>query len=367
MTWMVFPHPFAAPLSRFVCAGSGFALAVALAWPAAAQTPPASAPAKLVDSPAVTAPGKPGEERTITQWLARMHEAASHRSYIGTFVVLSASGDMASARIWHACEGDQQMERIESLSGTPRATFRRNDQVITFLPQSRVARIEKRDSLGLFPNLLRTGGTDIPNFYTARQVGSARVAGFDADVVLLQPRDALRYGYRVWSEKKSGLVITLQTLDADGRVLEQSAFSELDMDAPVKIDKLAQLMSKTAGYKVVKSEMVRTTATNEGWQLKAPVPGFQPVSCVKRPTAVGSLPGAAPDNTMQWSFSDGLANVSLFVEPFDAQRHTQEQEMAMGSTQTITKRIAADWWVTVVGEAPLPTLRLFAQSLERKK
>lgn len=307
-------------------------------------------------------------ERDITQWLTRMHNAARQSSYAGTFVVLSSTGGMASSRIWHACEGDQQVERIESLTGVPRSTFRRNDQVITFLPQSRVATVEKRETSGAFPSVLQAGGADISAFYTAHQVGSARVAGFDADVVLLQPRDKLRFGYRVWSEKKSGLAITLQTLDTDGRILEQAAFSELDMEAPVKVDKLAQLMAKTTGYKVVKADLIRTTPTNEGWQLKTPVPGFQPVSCHKRPAAapVGVV-GAVPDNTMQWTFSDGLATVSLFVEPFDAQRHTQAQEMAMGSTQTITKRIGNDWWLTAVGEAPMSTLRLFAQSLERRK
>ena len=41
--------------------------------------------------------------------------------------------------------------------------------------------------------------------------------------------------------------------------------------------------------------------------------------------------------------------------------------MAMGATQTITRRVANDWWLTAVGEAPLPTLKLFAQALERRK
>ncbi len=343
----------------------GVWLAVALLLPLStlAQSVPPVAVSKLPEAPAEAKAG----ERDITQWLTRMHEAARHRSYVGTFVVLSASGGMASSRIWHACEGDQQAERIESLTGVPRSTFRRNNLVITFLPQSKLATLEKREVQGAFPNLLQASGADIPAFYTARQVGSERVAGFDADVVVLQPRDNLRFGYRVWSEKKSGLVITLQTLDTGGRILEQAAFSELDLDAPVKVDKLAQLMSKTDGYKVVRSDPVRTTAALEGWQLKAPVPGFQPVSCHKRPAAVGTYQGAAPDNTMQWTFSDGLATVSLFVEPFDAARHNQEQEMAMGATQTITRRVANDWWLTAVGEAPLPTLKLFAQALERRK
>jgi sigma-E factor negative regulatory protein RseB len=68
---------------------------------------------------------------------------------------------------------------------------------------------------------------------------------------------------------------------------------------------------------------------------------------------------------MQWIFSDGLAAVSLFVEPFDRKRHTQEGAWAMGATQTLAKRVD-DWWLTAVGEVPAPTLKLFAQELKRK-
>ena len=137
----------------------------------------------------------------------------AQRNYVGTLVVSSGTGAMSSARIWHACRGDQQVERVDSLTGAPRSTFRRNEEVVTFLPETRVARTEKRESLALFPNLLKPDETSIPEFYAARRVGADRVAGFETDVVQLVPRDSLRFGYRIWSEKKTGLVVKLQTLD----------------------------------------------------------------------------------------------------------------------------------------------------------
>lgn len=295
-------------------------------------------------------------ERSVSEWLLRMHEASRRRSYAGTFVVSSAAGALSSARIWHVCEGDLQMERIESLTGAPRSTFRRNDDVLTFLPEIKVARSEKRESPGLFPHLLTSSENSIPEYYSARVAGRDRVAGFDAEVVQLAPKDNLRFGYRIWSEKKSGLVVKLQTLDTDGRVLEQAAFSELQLDAPVRMDKLAQMMASTDGYRVEKTDVVKTTAAAEGWSLKTAVAGFKPMSCYKR---------RGSENTMQWIFSDGLASVSLFVEPYDRQRHAQEGLFApIGATQTLTHRIQ-DWWVTAVGEAPPHTLKAFAQGLER--
>ena len=338
----------------------GTGLAASLAAAQGAPQPAAAGPHAEYAQP----------QRGIGDWLLRMHEASRKRAYVGTFVVSSSSGSMSSARIWHVCDGDQQMERVESLTGAPRTTFRRNDQVVTFMPEAKVVRAEKRESLGLFPNLLKSSDSSIPEFYSARQTGSERVAGFDADVVQVQPKDGLRFGYRIWSEKKSGLVVKLQTLDTDGRVLEQAAFSELQLDAPVRMDKLARMMANTEGYKVETPELVKTTAVAEGWTLRSPVAGFKPMSCYKRPVAGGNAAGSALESTMQWIFSDGLASVSLFVEAFDRQRHAQEVLLASGATQTLTRRLndkTGDWWLTVVGEVPPQTLKAFAQSLERRK
>lgn len=306
-------------------------------------------------------------ELGISDWLLRMHEASRKRAYVGTFVV-SSGANMSSARIWHVCDGDLQMERVESLSGAPRSTFRRNEQVITFLPESKTALSERRESLGLFPDLLKAADSSIGQFYTAKQTGRERVAGFEADVVMLQPKDSLRFGYRVWSEKKSGLVVKLQTLDVDGRVVEQAAFSELQLDAPVSMAKLTQMMGNTEGYRIETPELVKTTATAEGWTMKSTVAGFKPMSCYNRP--VSAPDGANPESTMQWIFSDGLASVSLFVEAFDRRRHVHEGSMTMGATNTVTRRLSdktGDWWLTVVGEVPSSTLIAFSQGLERKK
>jgi sigma-E factor negative regulatory protein RseB len=295
-------------------------------------------------------------ERTISEWLTRMHDASRQRSYVGTFVVSSSSGGMSSARIWHACDGQRQVERVDTLTGTPRQTFRRDDEVLTFIAENKTVRSERRESLGIFPEVLNPNETAIPEFYGARRIGSDRVAGYDADVVQVAPKDNLRYGYRIWSEKKTGMVVKLQTVDPDGSILEQAAFSELQLDAPVRMDKLAQMMAVPEGWRVEKAEAVKTTAAAEGWGLRNSVAGFKPMSCYKRPA----------EGVLQWIFSDGLASVSLFVESYDKQRHQQEGLFASGATHTLTRRVQ-DWWLTAVGEVPPQTLRAFAASLERRK
>ncbi|MDB5829762.1 MAG: transcriptional regulator, partial [Variovorax sp.] len=209
-----------------------FAVAQLRSEPAAAKS---AANAPLGDAPNLASFG-------VVEWLQRMHAASRQRSYVGTFVVSASAGNLSSARIWHVCEGDVQLERVEALTGPARSTFRRNDHVMTFLPDTKVVKSEKRENLELFPNLLGTPDSSVADFYGVRMLGHDRVAGFDADVVGLEPRDSLRFGYRIWSEHRSGLVVKLQTLDGDGKVVEQSAFSELQLDAPVKVHALSQMM-----------------------------------------------------------------------------------------------------------------------------
>ena len=98
--------------------------------------------------------------------------------------------------------------------------------------------------------------------------------------------------------------------------------------------------------------------------MRAVPPGFREIGCVKRPIDASDDAGAA--QVLQSVWSDGLSHVSVFVEPFDAERHTRPVQTAIGATHTLMRR-QGDWWITVMGEVPAVTLRQFAQSLERQR
>lgn len=300
--------------------------------------------------------------RSVNEWLTRMQEASRQRAYTGTLVV-SAGSVMSASRIWHVCDGVQQMERIETLTGAPRTTIRRNNEVITFVPDAKTAWIEERESLGLFPDLLRTPANAIPKYYEVRETGVQRVAGHLADVVEILPRDPLRFGFRIWSEQKTGLVVKLQTLGEKDVVLEQLAYSELQLDAPVRMDKLRKMMKDTRGYEVYRPVVKKTTPEAEGWQFKDVAPGFLRMSCHTRDASESTEVSSVP---MQCIFSDGLASVSLFVEPLDARRHGAETSAVMGATHSLGMRLG-NHWLTVLGEVPPVTLQRFAQALQRTR
>lgn len=310
----------------------------------------------------------PVQRAEVRSWLLRIHEAAQQRNFRGTFVV-SAGGQVSSSRIAHYCDGVNQYERIESLDGQMRRVFRHNDLVATVWPASKVAVLEHRETLRSFPALLHTDGDRLWDHYEMRQQGGERVAGHEADVLLVRPRDGYRYGYRLWAEKVSGLLLRAEVLNGEEEVLESSAFSDVDIGVKPQPEAVIQPMKRLEGYRVDRPALSKTTYEQEGWVYKHKVPGFRHVNCVKRELGnepAGRSAGAPPHQLLQSIFSDGLAHVSIFVEPYDAGRHRAEMLMNMGATQTLSRRYQ-DWWITAVGEVPPTTLRLFVQGLERKK
>lgn len=305
------------------------------------------------------------EARETRAWLTRIQDAANKRNFVGT-VVFSAGGTVASTRIAHYGEGRDQFERIDSLDGQVRSVYRHNDLVHTVWPQRRVAVVEQRDQMSSFPGLLQAGHDRVQEFYELRPIAVERVAGHEANVLLLKPRDKLRFGYRLWAEKASGLLLRAEVLGERGEVLESSAFSDVSIGVRAQPENVTQAVKKLEGYKVIKQQQQPTRPEGEGWTLRASVPGFKLVSCVKRQLDVQGRTAGTGDEALQTVYSDGLTYVSIFVEPYSAERHSKPIMTTIGATQTMMRR-DGDWWITAMGDVPAGTLRQFANGFERKK
>lgn len=296
-------------------------------------------------------------------WIQRIHNAASQRNYQGTLVV-TANGMVSSSRMAHYCEGRQSFERIDALDGPPQRVYRHNDQVLTLWPASKVARLEQRDAVALFPAVLSGSEDELFERYEMVPEGSDRVAGLDAAVFLLQPRDASRFAQRLWAERGSGLLLRADVLSPEGRVLETAAFSEVTIGVKAQPESVLVPMKKLEGYRVVRAAPQKTALDTEGWRLKPPVAGFRQISCVKRSLELtGDVDRSVPSDVLQAIFSDGLTHVSVFIEPYRPERH-RAGSAAVGATYTLM-HAQGPHWVTVMGDVPMGTLKQFAAALER--
>ncbi|MFM2065811.1 MAG: hypothetical protein RLZZ584_720 [Pseudomonadota bacterium] len=346
---------------------------------AAGQTPGPATPAATGAAGSTT----PADGAAL---IKRLQESARLRSYTGTYVVSSA-GAMSSARIVHAWDGSNQIERIESLDGQKRRVFRHNDAVHILWPASRSASIEPSGSLRGFPATPAADASSL-EMYELLPGADDRIAGHDAHTVTLRPRDNARFMQRWWLDRGSGLLLRADVVSERGDVLESAAFSELQLGARVQAQALLAEMNRLEGYRVSRNRVVPTDLEREGWVLRSLVAGFRPVHCVQRmandgpsrqaASSAGQTPGLAAgsladagasaggNTVLQVIYSDGLTHVSIFIEAYRPDIHVPEPVIAMGATHALVRRLG-EWWITVVGDVPPATLRHFALALERRK
>lgn len=335
---------------RFTVAVPAVACSLALATAANAQ---GSTPAQ--SSAAHTAVA----ERSELQWLQAIQQAAQRLSYVGT-IVYQQGGAVRTSRIVHLFDGSGSHERLQLLDGRPREYIRRDAEVQCLYPDSRRVLIERRPDPD-FPSLGAGAPAEILERYALKLGVVERVAGYDCRVILLEPRDAMRYGYRLCADLASGLLLRAQTLNERLDVLEQMAFADLRVGERVDRSMLKPSWS-TEGWKVERREMQPADVARSGWLVPTPA-GFRKLREVGR-----VMPGHAdtPRRAMQVVFSDGLATLSVFIEadapPAAATAGEAERAHAQGATSGYKRRIN-DTLITVVGEVPPATAKAVAQSV----
>lgn len=295
-------------------------------------------------------------------WLERIHVAARQSNYQGT-MVLTAGGVVSSSRVAHFCVGDQYYERVEALDGRMQQVLRHNDTVQKVWPQKKLAVVEKRSVAVGQRSLTTSVDPRALDLYEIKPEGRERVAGREAKVFLLQPKDEWRYAQRLWADQASGLMLRVDVIDPSRTVLESVAFSTVEIGIKPQPESVLQAMKDLVGYRVLYPQQQPTQLEAEGWVLQRGVPGFTLSGCVKR-----SLETAAADDAavLQAVYSDGLTHVSLFIEAFDARRHRMPVQGQLGATSTLMLR-RGEHWITVVGDVPGTTLRRFADGLERSR
>ncbi len=332
--------------------------------------------------PAAGGPAVGGHSAAISDPAAlvrRIQDAAARHSYSGTFVV-GAGSQVTSLRVTHVGHGQDQIDRIEALDGELRQVYRHNDRVHVLWPRLHAALVEQRDPGLNLPGQLAGGTSARLDMYELQAGASDRIAGHDANVVLLRPKDNLRHAQKLWLDAATGLLLRTDILDEQGRVLESAGFSELRWIQRPAAQALLSEMHSLKGYRVERTAVVATDLAREGWGLSQAVPGFQVSYAVRHPPGLGGGPaqGALPADhatssarpareVLQAVFSDGLTTVSLFVEHHDGSRHGHaEKASQQGATQLLGLR-QGDWWITAVGDVPRATLQAFASRLERRR
>ncbi len=287
--------------------------------------------------------------------LQKVQAAARNLDYSGVYTYQQGAM-MVSSRVVHIVDGTGERERIEVLDGPPREYVRHNDITQCLVPEKKLILMERRRG-DRFPGLLLDDGKNIPANYIIK-VGDShnRIAGRECTIVELVPKDAQRYGYKICTDSKTHLLLKAQTLDNDRTIIDQISFNSLQIGDKVDSEDLATSWN-TRGWEVIETPMKPVDLPKDGWRIPFP-DGFQALTQVSRPMKAGK-------NVSQLVVSDGVAAISVFIEPFDEARDDPLAKGAMrkGAMNVFRTRID-DYWLTALGQVPAQTLRDIAERTE---
>lgn len=309
------------------------------------------------------APGRQGgPKQVLKQWLECTHRKAQELNYRGIFVYQRGNLVQAS-RIVHYVEGEHEYERIENLDGREHRMLRVDDEVYTLHLGPRVCVIEQQQNKDTFPALFSANSSEVDQVYSLRQHGSGRVAGIDCNVVELAPKDKYRFAYKLWTDKKTHLLLRMQILDAHGKVLEQVAFSQIRIGGePIAKDKIIAQAQAAKELHVVRTPAPKSIDMAAlGWQINSTVLGFKKLRELHR-SIVSPYADTPALEVDQIVFSDGLAAVSVFVEELTA-RARREGTSSFGASHMLVRRVG-NAWITLIGEVPPETLQQLLAAIE---
>jgi sigma-E factor negative regulatory protein RseB len=292
-------------------------------------------------------------------WIARAAASARQTTYAGT--VMHVSGDRtAASRITHLFLGGSEHEKIESLDGPRREIVRHNDELQCFYPDAKTVRLDRRVTARFFPSLLDGAPGTIAASYQLQLGPVERVLGHDCQWVHLEPKDALRYAQRFCAELASGLLLRAKTLGANRQVLEQFTFTEIRMGPQVSRGELKSTFhSESKDWRRDNQPLDESRPVATGWSVASPPAGFKLVSEMLK-----KMPNRAQP-VSQLVFTDGIATMSVFVEPMPNPPRTAEATNEDGAL-TVFSLPMGENLVTVLGEVPPAAVQQVGRSVQRR-
>ncbi|MFO1407223.1 MAG: MucB/RseB C-terminal domain-containing protein [Steroidobacteraceae bacterium] len=290
------------------------------------------------------------------QWLERMSEALTSRNYTGVFTH-STRRQSETMRIVHRVDDGESTERLVSLDGSGREIVRTAREVHVYLPDRSVVLVEPRSDEGSLVGKYPEPGPELDRYYVLEIHDGPKLLGRDVVVLDVRPRDAYRFGYRLWLDEKSAMPLRTVVVDPAGRPVETITFTELELPKKIRAGETETSLDAT-GYRWVRnSKDAEARPRAVAWLPTRLPPGFKLVN-----SRLQVVPGVALP-VQHLIFSDGFASISVFIEPVRPDGNAPAESSSVGSASAFSTTVHGHV-VTAVGEVPLETVRDVARSVE---
>ncbi len=238
-------------------------------------------------------------------WLSKMARAAHERSYDGEFVYDDGER-LETLRITHDA-GPPERERIVSLNGVGREVIRDGEAVQCVFPEARKVYVDDQVPRFTFSfddeDIAR-----LQRYYRLQVEGRDRVAGRPVVRIRVEAQDEYRYGYRLWLDEETALLLRSELIDPQGEVVERLLFTRLELLDRVPDSALRSRFDLSEFERIEDRPRPPGISVPVPWQVAWLPEGFQLTE--QRIKALGE-----GGEVIQLVFGDGMSLVSVFIEP----------------------------------------------------
>ena len=265
--------------------------------------------------------------------LERMQKNVHTLTYEGDFVY--QFGDVLNAmHIAHSWQDGYERQQLTTLTGVEREIIRQNPGQT----DSSGTRVSRR--LLKAPTLMTFSPRNLDGVYNFKVLGDDRVAARETTVIAVLPVDDFRYGHRLYLDKETMLPLRREVLDKKGKPVSQQMFTAISISADVATDAPA-------------ADDSASEAKYLGpWRFTDLPKGF----VMKVYTRGRTNNGHASEHFV---FSDGIVRISLFIE--DKSTAKLGRRSSAGPVAILGSEVDGHR-ITIVGEAPIETLKHFLKS-----
>ena len=289
-------------------------------------------------------------------WLQRMATAVQSTSYSGT-VIRAQGGKTEALKVAREIEDGVIREKIAAQEGNGLEIIRVGNEVHCILPDRESVLVEEWDDQSTLFSTLPSSEIRFSNEYDVAIVREGRVAGRDAVLIAIRSHDRYRYGQRIWLDEETAFPLQTQLIADDGSAIEQVKFADISLNETIHASALAPSYSTENFRWFNQPARHASRAIDTEWSSESLPPGFRAVSTHEENMSESDKP------VIHILYSDGLANVSVFIAATDdSGMHGASQ---VGATSSFSVA-SGDHQVTAVGEVPPITVEQIATSMRRR-
>ena len=289
--------------------------------------------------------------------LQRMDQAVETLNYEGTFVHI-VDGQVETMHVVHRVEDGKVSERLVTLDGPSREIIRDDQEVTCIFADQKSVMVERRKGDSPLRAALPRYSEQLEAYYEFVRLRDGMRLGRNAVSFEIRPRDKYRYGFRLWMDENTGMLLKAQLIDIYRNVAEQLMFVSIRLPETIAADRVEPTIETGDFTWYVTQDAAAATARASagGWRAASLPPGFKLISSNVKMMAGSEHP------TEHLVYSDGIASVSVFIEEPERSSDQLQGATRMGAASAFSIMVGG-FQVTAMGEVPPITVEMIAGSI----